>query len=678
MKLDTTHVRRFALVLAICASTAHASFLIDPTGGTPLWSSIAGADDEVRVGRPLGFAFTFFDGDPVTTVDVSTNGNLNFSGDSDYSNESPKVPIPRISPLWDDLELVAGSSDSIIEKIVAGKYYSVTWQVHERAQPATRHAFQAVLFGASMRVNGLDFQKDDIVFCHEEVGATFSKNRATVGLDAGDAEIIVPVPGASSSAGVLPHAEAGLLPVGAGGFLLFRPDGSGSYTVTVVGNRAPRPRDDTWYTRTRSTFVTDVLANDIDPDLDPLTLAGVTAANFGTVAMTDSGALRYVPGKNFRGRDTFRYTVRDPWGLTGSATVTVRPFSVGLGTFEGLFRDAPTEDDPTPASTPDASGHFKLTLRADGSFTGVLTYGGFRRTLKGLFDEWGNFTTQFTRIVDEEPVTFTLTLHLDLLDDTQPLTGTLTDGDLASTLTAARPAPFTVSSPAPQQGLYKILLRPDEADGPLGIGFASMRVTARGVVTLAGKLGNGRNLSTSGSLKPDGTYPLYIHLPVPRSPRAGALWGVIRFDETDPASDCTGSLRWFMPEIGETSEFDAFPSLIGCRHLPSPGTRVLPLADGRGNASIDVGGLYLETLTIDPANKVTVEAGGDEKLALTITPASASFRGSFVEEVYDPRPGFKTRRLSGLFLQKLKLGGGYFIDADGLAAPVTIQPPQPE
>ncbi len=666
---------RIFFFLTLGFGTGRAAFLVDPTGGTPLWSSAVGADDAVRVGRMIGFPFTFFGEDPVTAIDVSTNGNLNFSADSDYSNETLKAPILRISPLWDDLELVAGSGDSIVEKTLAGRYYSVTWRVHERAEPTTRHAFQVILFGANMRVNGFDFQKDDIVFCHEEIGATFSKDIATVGLDSGDAEVIVPVPGATLLNGLLPHREAGLLPIG--GFLLYRFDGTDSYTVTIVGNRAPRPRDDTWYTRNRNAFDLDVPANDTDPDLDPLTTIDVTAPGFGEVTINPTGTLHYVPGKDFRGFDNFTYRVRDPSGLVGTASVLVRPFAMGRGAFEGLLLDAPTEDDPAPVATPEGSGYLRLTLCADGTFSGLLIYAGVRQPLRGAFDEWGNFTTRFTRLVDDEPQTFTLTLRLDLLDATRPLTGTLSDGTLTSRLTAARPAIPTRAVFSPQ-GVYKILLQPDESAGPLGIGYGTLKVTSRGSVSVVGKLGDGRNLATAGSIKPDGTFTLYIHLRQARAARAGAVWGAVKFDDSNPMSDCTGALRWFMPDVGENIVgFDASPNLIGSRHTPIRGERVIALAEDRANASIDIGGgTYLEALTIDAANKVIVEQGGDEKLTLTINPDAASFRGAFVEEVTDPRPGFKTRRINGVFLKKLNMGGGLYLGPDGSAA-VTIGPPVP-
>ena len=74
------------------------------------------------------------------------------------------------------------------------------------------------------------------------------------------------------------------------------------------------------------------LANDTDPDGDPLTVTSASAAN-GTVTINPDGTLRYVPNANFNGTDTITYTISDGQGGTSTATVTVTV---------GAVNDAPT------------------------------------------------------------------------------------------------------------------------------------------------------------------------------------------------------------------------------------------------------------------------------------------------------------------------------------------------
>ena len=65
-----------------------------------------------------------------------------------------------------------------------------------------------------------------------------------------------------------------------------------------------------------------VLANDSDPDADPLRVESVTQPANGTLA-NNGFDLLYTPDEGFTGSDTFTYTVSDGRGSTDTATVTV-------------------------------------------------------------------------------------------------------------------------------------------------------------------------------------------------------------------------------------------------------------------------------------------------------------------------------------------------------------------
>ncbi|MBY0527644.1 MAG: tandem-95 repeat protein [Gemmataceae bacterium] len=76
-----------------------------------------------------------------------------------------------------------------------------------------------------------------------------------------------------------------------------------------------------------------LLGNDSDADGDPFQIVGVTAssANGGSVVLSDNGTpadpsddfLTYAPPADFVGDDAFQYTVRDSFGWSSVATVTV-------------------------------------------------------------------------------------------------------------------------------------------------------------------------------------------------------------------------------------------------------------------------------------------------------------------------------------------------------------------
>jgi hypothetical protein len=92
-----------------------------------------------------------------------------------------------------------------------------------------------------------------------------------------------------------------------------------SWTVT---NPAPTAANDSATTNEDTAVTISVLANDNDPDGDPLTITAASANN-GSVVRNADGTLTYTPNTNFNGTDTITYTISDGQGGTATATVTV-------------------------------------------------------------------------------------------------------------------------------------------------------------------------------------------------------------------------------------------------------------------------------------------------------------------------------------------------------------------
>jgi VCBS repeat-containing protein len=69
-----------------------------------------------------------------------------------------------------------------------------------------------------------------------------------------------------------------------------------------------------------------VLANDSDPDGDPLTATNATDPANGTLALNADGSFTYTPDANFVGTDTFTYTATDGTAASSAATVSVTVF----------------------------------------------------------------------------------------------------------------------------------------------------------------------------------------------------------------------------------------------------------------------------------------------------------------------------------------------------------------
>ncbi len=92
-------------------------------------------------------------------------------------------------------------------------------------------------------------------------------------------------------------------------------------TVRVLGS-APVAIDDAAATLTGTAVQIDVLANDSDPDGDPLSVLTVSSAANGEAVLNADGSIAYTPSAGFVGIDTFTYDVTDGTG-TSRATVTV-------------------------------------------------------------------------------------------------------------------------------------------------------------------------------------------------------------------------------------------------------------------------------------------------------------------------------------------------------------------
>ena len=131
-------------------------------------------------------------------------------------------------------------------------------------------------------------------------------------------------------------------------------------TVTVVpGNRPPVANDDVAETREEQEVVINVLANDRDPDDDPLSIAGaIVPSGNGAVTVNADGTLRYTPAPDFFGEDTIRYTVADGNGGTarGRVMVTVAAahdlpvFTMDTWNFD-LAESQDGRDTPVPVGT---------------------------------------------------------------------------------------------------------------------------------------------------------------------------------------------------------------------------------------------------------------------------------------------------------------------------------------
>ncbi len=205
-------------------------------------------------------------------------------------------------------------------------------------------------------------------------------------------------------------------------------------TVTPV-NRAPVAVNDpvTAQEDTPLTIpVSGLLANDFDPDGDPLRFfASLGTPSHGSIAVNSSGDLVYTPNADFNGTDSFTYAVDDGTVPSNLATVTItvapgndppvahddvyttaEDGTLTIGAANGVVANDTDIDGDVLGVAPlhTLPAHGSLSLNADGSFTYVpdADFNGtdsFRyRVNDGTVD--GNFATVTINVtpVNDAPV----------------------------------------------------------------------------------------------------------------------------------------------------------------------------------------------------------------------------------------------------------------------------------
>ena len=104
-------------------------------------------------------------------------------------------------------------------------------------------------------------------------------------------------------------------------------DGKGGFaegTVYITVNSPPVAVNDTGSTPLDQPVIVAVLANDTDPDGDPLTVVGATVDPVqGTVVINPDNTLTFTPAATFTSPAVITYTITDPSGARATATVTI-------------------------------------------------------------------------------------------------------------------------------------------------------------------------------------------------------------------------------------------------------------------------------------------------------------------------------------------------------------------
>jgi subtilisin family serine protease len=162
--------------------------------------------------------------------------------------------------------------------------------------------------------------------------------------------------------------------------------------LPLLSADAPVATDDTATTAEDTPVSVPVLANDTDPNSDPLTVTSATDPLHGTTAVQGDGTVLYTPDPDYNGSDSFSYTISDgSHNDTGAVAVTVTPANdppVAIDDTAIATNGAPTnvtvlandsdiDGDALSVTGVTAPGHGTASIEPDNSVTYTPT-GGYQ------------------------------------------------------------------------------------------------------------------------------------------------------------------------------------------------------------------------------------------------------------------------------------------------------------
>lgn len=393
------------------------------------------------------------------------------------------------------------------------------------------------------------------------------------------------------------------------------------------------------------------------------------------------------------GPNTITVEALDINGNLGLATKTftyVDPAVASLaGTYEAVLASTGTPD-------LDTTGLVTVTVAATGSFSGSVTISGVKVAFTGVLKSDGvarfkpSLAQAFDLIDRTELDTYlgAITLAVSEADGLEGALATDATGSTVLATFAGKVAPYTstvlvagdataaaylnlpLTGPA-TSGSYTVAF-PSKAQTPTraehtypqGAGYASLKLTNAGAVTLTGSLADGTAYSAAGKLRKDGTVALFTQL----YRKGGALGGELAFNPTVATSDVSGTdLLWIRPAVRRARYYPAgWETGVRVNAIGTKYAAPVSLNFDQGPANLTVGNASLvftgaqlvtpvtNAVSIDPVTgAVKLIPATTTNYSLGLTTSTGMFSGLFTH----PTTGKETYR--GILLNKGTNQGGY-------------------
>ncbi len=411
-------------------------------------------------------------------------------------------------------------------------------------------------------------------------------------------------------------------------------------------NLAPIAQDDT-VTATGEQLTIPVLANDFDPNNDPL-FVEVTSTPANGTAVVQGVSIVYTPNAGPAANDSFTYRIIDSRGGESTATVNVTVNQVQtdvVGNYTGLlFLDEDFEGNDS-----DAQARWTLSVLATGKFSGKLYTQGKTIPFKGTLSESNTAVVKVN-----VPSQGTATLFLNVV----PGATKSARAYFYSARNLSGIAGINAASDSETKRAYTVQVTNPSAPSimPKGLGYATMSITPQGTVTAVGKLGDGSTLKWASQLieLPGGSK----FLPVFSEPLKGGRIGSLLSATAVNGRDFGGTTHWFRPPVnspkpkpystGIDGEVDV---TVGLYTPPARNTLAMDFTDL---------GAFLSDGPNGEAGNSLISFNGprfvptDNLRALSVTASTGLFSG--VMKINNRSVPFK-----GVLNQGLRYGAGQFV-----------------
>jgi len=326
------------------------------------------------------------------------------------------------------------------------------------------------------------------------------------------------------------------------------------------------------------------------------------------------------------------------------------PYIPIAGTYHGLFY----EETEVRRHT---SGYVRVAVTTRGTYSGFMQTAFTRHSFTGKLGLDCRATNQIRR-----PYTSPLNLLLNFGSGSEIdlVSGTVSDfTNWTAAILGNRVVFNPLTNPAPYAGNYTLVLPGQVGTNtlPEGVGFGTLRVTASGLTTFAGTMGDGVRVMQSSAISKAGNWPLHSVLTYGLT--RGAVIGWMNFVDR-PGDDLNGTLIWTKPgnfldrfyRLGFTNECQAVGSIY--RTPVGPQTNyVLNLSQAEvefsgGNLLSD----FSNSILMGPYSRVNNLSGNP--LTLSFSMSLGTYSGTVTDPTTLKRLSFK-----GAVLQKQNAGFGF-------------------